>query len=140
MNSKRNNTVVVAKWVKVGLFGSLVAILLVFALSAVAALLTDRGTLGQKFEPATAILVRAVPFFLSAMLVVLIVKEKKLQTAGVTLGIGLFLLVGMTILLWDGVFVGVFSGIIECVIAAAGGVLVAVLPRKKKRTVRVKYR
>lgn len=139
MNSKQKNTVL-AKWVKVGLFGGLSAILLAFILSAVAALLIDRGTLGQKYEPVIAVLVRAVPFFLSAMLVVLIVKEKKLQTAGVMLGTGLLLMVGMTILLWDGVFIDMFAGVIECVVAAAGGVLVAMLPRKKKSAVGAKYR
>lgn len=139
MRVKQNKTAVLGKTVKTGLVGSAVVILMILILTAVAAFLMDKGAVDQQNEGTVALITQATAFLLGTWLSAAMVKEKKLQTAGITVGVSLFVLVAAVIVIWDGSFSRLLTGVLVCLFSGVAGLLVNLIPRKGKRPVKVRY-
>ena len=139
MRAKRNKTAVLGKTVKTGLLGSTVVILMILILTAIAAFLLDKGVIDQQNQGAAALITQATAFLLGTWLSGAMVKEKKLQAAGITVGVGLFVLVAAAVVVWDGAFSHLLTGVLVCLFSGAAGLLVNLIPRKGKRPVKVRY-
>lgn len=140
MKTKRNINTVIGEPIKVGLLGGGIAILAAMLLAGIAAACMDRGILAQEYVLASASVLRMLSIFIGVALAGGIVKEKKIQTALVSLGSFLFVLVCGTVLFWDGMFDSLLLGLLGCILSGAAGVAVNMIPKKGGRGMRVHRR
>ena len=140
MKVKRNKSSVFGKTVRAALAGCIAVIAISLLLAAACAALIDRGVVSVQNESMLACIVQSAAFFAGTWLSCSIAKDKKLLTAGITVGGSLFVLLGVVITVWEGEFGQVLWGVFLCLAAGAAGLLLHNLPRRKKSPVRVKYR
>lgn len=134
MRTRQSKSVVIPETVKAGMIGAVVAALVMIALTAIAAVGMDRGALAEEYRMVAASVARFIGVFAGVALAGSMVKDKKIQAALVALGGVLFLLIGTTVICWDGNFEHFITSVLGCVAFSALGVGFNMLPRKGRRS------
>ena len=133
MKTTQTKISILGKTVKMGIVGSVICLLTVLILSAVGALCLERGLLMDQSDGVIGSVVRIVSLIAGTASAGALVREGKLKAGAVAFGISVVILLATTVLLWDGAFDNVWLHLLGCAVAGSAGVLLNMLPRKKKR-------
>lgn len=140
MKANQTKIAILGKPVKIGAVGGLIILVSAALLSAIAAGCVERGILPEQSGETIGFVIRVASFFLGTAVVGALVEEGKLQAGAVAVGVSLFVLVGITMLVWDGAFANVWLCVLGCVLAGGAGVLLNMVPRKKRSKAGKRYR